>query len=310
MCITFLRRHRLWALCFVVLLGSHTLTRAEDTIPVQSVILRLMDFVEVPARKAGVLDAVSTREGADVEPGHLLAKLDDSDVTLAAQRAKYDLQIARIHEVDQTRLKLAERTMTVDEAMLSRVLNARKAFENSISETEIDRMQLARDKAVIEVEQARRELEIAGVTRLLKENDLAAVQRELENRRVVAPTKGLVVKVYRQPGEWVEVGEKLIRLLRIDTLRAEGFIPVAEAERVRAGAVVMLKIPLGQETLSAAGTVTFVSPEVDPVNGQLRIWAEVDNSSRRLRPGVRAEMVVAVDPAKRAAGGVGIKAGG
>ena len=206
MCITFLRRHRLWALCFVVLLGSHTLTRAEDTIPVQSVILRLMDFVEVPARKAGVLDAVSTREGADVEPGHLLAKLDDSDVTLAAQRAKYDLQIARIHEVDQTRLKLAERTMTVDEAMLSRVLNARKAFENSISETEIDRMQLARDKAVIEVEQARRELEIAGVTRLLKENDLAAVQRELENRRVVAPTKGLVVKVYRQPGEWVEVG--------------------------------------------------------------------------------------------------------
>jgi macrolide-specific efflux system membrane fusion protein len=36
----------------------------------------------------------------------------------------------------------------------------------------------------------------------------------------------------------------------------------------------------------------FVSPEVDPITGQVRVWAEIDNREARLRPGQPARMSV------------------
>ena len=36
----------------------------------------------------------------------------------------------------------------------------------------------------------------------------------------------------------------------------------------------------------------FVSPEVNPVNGQIRVWAELENQDLLLRPGVAAEMTI------------------
>jgi multidrug efflux pump subunit AcrA (membrane-fusion protein) len=41
----------------------------------------------------------------------------------------------------------------------------------------------------------------------------------------------------------------------------------------------------------------FVSPEVDPVNGQVRVLAEVDNPDGVLRPGLRATMTIGPRPA-------------
>jgi macrolide-specific efflux system membrane fusion protein len=40
------------------------------------------------------------------------------------------------------------------------------------------------------------------------------------------------------------------------------------------------------------GTVAFVSPEVDPITGQVRIWAEIDNRDGRLRPGQPVRMTI------------------
>jgi len=41
-----------------------------------------------------------------------------------------------------------------------------------------------------------------------------------------------------------------------------------------------------------SGKIAFISPEVDPITGQVRVWAEVDNRDGRLRPGQAAMMKV------------------
>jgi macrolide-specific efflux system membrane fusion protein len=40
------------------------------------------------------------------------------------------------------------------------------------------------------------------------------------------------------------------------------------------------------------GQVVFVSPEIDPVNGQVRVLIEIDNPELTLRPGTRATAVI------------------
>ena len=41
------------------------------------------------------------------------------------------------------------------------------------------------------------------------------------------------------------------------------------------------------------GTVKFVADEIDPVNQQKRIWAEIENADFKLQPGDRGRMVIA-----------------
>ena len=56
----------------------------------------------------------------------------------------------------------------------------------------------------------------------------------------------------------------------------------------------------GKGETTFRGKVVFVSPEVSPVNGLTRVWAEIDNSAGLLRPGLRPRMTVQL-PATAAA---------
>ena len=44
----------------------------------------------------------------------------------------------------------------------------------------------------------------------------------------------------------------------------------------------------------------FVSPEVNPVNGQVRVWADVDNKQLTLRPGLRGHLAIHADKSQTA----------
>ena len=46
------------------------------------------------------------------------------------------------------------------------------------------------------------------------------------------------------------------------------------------------------------GKLVFVDPEIDPVNNQMRIYAEIDNTKLQLRPGQSAMMVIPLEKSK------------
>ena len=41
-----------------------------------------------------------------------------------------------------------------------------------------------------------------------------------------------------------------------------------------------------------AGKLVFVNPEISPVNGQMRVWAEIENHDLKLRPGLRGSLTI------------------
>ena len=53
----------------------------------------------------------------------------------------------------------------------------------------------------------------------------------------------MVVQIKRHRGEWVQAGESVVRVLRLDRLRAEGFVPQA-ARRVAVGRPVTVQVDL------------------------------------------------------------------
>jgi macrolide-specific efflux system membrane fusion protein len=90
----------------------------------------------------------------------------------------------------------------------------------------------------------------------------------------------------------------MFRIVRIDRLRVEAFLDSQHAAGSLVGRDVTLTIePARGEPRTYSGKIVFVSPEVDPVNGQIRVWAEVENRGGQLRPGVHGKLAIASPPA-------------
>ena len=333
-------------------------------IKAESAFLRLIDQVDVPAQTAGVLARIPVREGELVSEDDPLVQMDDLQARLTLEQAQFDLEIASLlaatqAKVEEARTAVAEAEAASEKARFEleiakkkadsniavryavkaakladaewqRAIGARKEFRDSVSQNEIEHLQLASEKAHLDVEQSeqdaqtaglsrqvkqsdvtalglpvkRRELElkqaedgaqIASITQHLREHDVAVAQRELERRAIKSPLAGVVVQILRHKGEWVVPGDKVVRVLRIDRLRVEGFIAARDLHRSLHGAPAMVTVTLpNQQPVEVRGKVVFVSPEIDIVNQQVLVWAEIENAGPQfvLRPGMKATLAI------------------
>jgi macrolide-specific efflux system membrane fusion protein len=283
----------LWLTMICLLLAP-----ADEPIEVDEALVTLIEQVEVPAREAGVLAAIDVREGQVVAVGDALAHLDDTQAQLTKKRAEIELDVARAEAENDVDVRFAEKSTEVTRAELRRASESMEKYKKSVSATELDRLRLEAERAALQVEQAQQELKVAGFTQRLKQNELDYAVWTLERLRIKSPLDGVVVEINQRPGEWVEPGETMFRVVRIDRLRVEAFLDAHQAAGLLVGRPVKLAIDAkGDATAEFSGKIVFVSPEVDPVNGQVRVWAEVENPDGQLRPGVHGKLSIGPLPA-------------
>jgi multidrug efflux pump subunit AcrA (membrane-fusion protein) len=107
---------------------------------------------------------------------------------------------------------------------------------------------------------------------------------------------GVVIAINKRVGEWVEPGTELLEIVRIDRLRIEGFVKASAISKPLVGKQASVTVLKGDEERKLQGKVVFVSPDANPVNGQVRVYLEIDNRMREFRPGMRVNATIATDP--------------
>jgi macrolide-specific efflux system membrane fusion protein len=261
-------------------------------IEVESVVLRLFEEAEVPAQEAGVVVNVVAREGQRVKQGELLAQVDDQVPRLAADAAKAKYDITHEKATNDVKIRYAQKALDVSEAELKRSTESIEKFAKSVSQSQLDVEKLTVQKNRLEAEEAEHEQSIAGLEMKAQENEWNAARAQIARRKIAAPFDGTIVQVYLRKGEWAEPGQKALRIVNADRLKAEGFIRAEDAAAASSGKPVELTIDLGDKPQTFSGKMAFVSPEVDPITGQVRVWAEIENRDGKLRPGQAAKMVL------------------
>lgn len=263
---------------------------AEELV-LDSVVLRPLVEAEVPARQTGVLATIVVEEGATVEANALLASLDDRAAKLAVARAELEREQVHAKATNELRIEYADKALEVARAEMRRSSESNDKFARSISQSQLDVERLTVEKLELERRQAEHDLTIDRFELKLKENAVAAAELDLDLHAVRAPFAGVVALVRGRAGEWVEPGAAVVRLVAVDRLRAEGFAPAAAIAGKPLGSRVNF-VPAEANPEPIEGTLKFISPETDPVTGQVRVWAEIDNSAGQLRPGQQGQMVL------------------
>ena len=264
---------------------------------IPAALIKLIEQVDVSAGEEGILASLAVHEGQLVAEGAILAQLIDNEVRIAAERARIELAMARKAAENDVKIRFAKKSVEVAKAELQRSLVSVERYAKSISDSELDRLRLVVEKSALEAEEAEYEFQIALFTQRIKETECRAAQEKVDRHKIRAPLSGVVVQINRHRGEWVKPGDAVARILRLDRLRAEGFLKIDSLRPDLQNRQVQLSVAMPDgSTTEFPGKIVFLSPEVDPVNSQVRIWAEVENKDLLLRPGMRARLRIEGPP--------------
>jgi macrolide-specific efflux system membrane fusion protein len=272
---------------------GQTAPLAGQEIVIPGALVKLIDQLDVPAREAGTVIAQDLQEGARVAEGVVLARIDDTEARYAVERAQIELNIARQNAASDVALRAAERTLTTAQTELQRAIDAREKLKDIVTDTELDRLRLAADQGRLAVEKAKQDQAVAKLTEDAKRVEAEFAAEKLQRRQVVAPFAGVVVQIHKRRGDWVEPGDKLLRVIRLDRLRVEAHLDAKLATAQLAGKPVTLAVDVpGQAPQRWPGKLIFVSPEIDPFNKQIRVLAEIENPQGALQPGTRGTLTI------------------
>lgn len=283
----------------VILLGAEG--RPSGSPPTQAHMSRclvsLIDEVEVPAEEAGRLVAIEAREGLEVEAEMLLGRVDDELARHQKRTVEFELKSAKEEATNDVRVRHARAAASVAGAEYQQAMDANKRETGVISQAEVRRRLLALRTAELQSEQAQLDQKVAGLTSEGKEAELSAAETAVKRREIRAPIAGQVVEVLRELGEWVQPGDPLLRIVRMDRLRIEGFMNAADfgPEEI-SNRPVTIEVQLARGRVETfRGKVVFVNPLIE-ANGEYKVWAEVMNRAENgqwlLRPGHSAEMTI------------------
>ncbi len=258
-------------------------------IVVESVFISTIHSANVPARDLGLIEGLLVKEGKIVKKGEPLVQLDKKEAILLRDLSAQELTIANLEKSNNLRVEYALKAVKVAEAELKRSIEANQKFPESVSQTVIDRLKLLSEKAVLDVRQARHEQQVVGMNAALKDQQVKIAEYKLKRLTIVAPLAGTVVELKRKAGEWVQPGDVLVRIIDTDHLRAEAVLPAKYRRVALKERKVQIQLP-GQPIVE--GRISFIRPEIDPIDGSFRIWAELNNSKSVLSPGDSVTMKI------------------
>ncbi|MEA2489404.1 MAG: hypothetical protein QOH21_1196 [Acidobacteriota bacterium] len=214
------------------------------------------------AEVGGTVSGVSAAEGQNVARGTLLATISDETAAAAARNARTAVQSG------ETAVMVARRELERSSTLAAAGAVPRRDIDVARSQVATAEAQLA---------QARTQLNQA--------------QERVGNQRVVASMNGTISQKQVSSGDVVTQGAPLFTIVDLGTLQLEASVTTDALSALQPGAAVDVEVR-GYTGQRFGGTITRISPTVDPATGQVRVFIVINNEGRRLVGGLFAEGTV------------------
>lgn len=262
----------------------------EAKLRVLNPILKTVDSTAIPVEVEGIIAELNVREGDPISKDQVLGSLKETQVNAMLLQLRAKVAMAHKKSNNDLRVQLAMNNHAVASNEYERALRANDRVSNTYPRNEIDRLRLVADQTKLEIQQAEHDMELALLELEVVEAELKQAQDLLDRHFLRSPVDGIVVSVAKRKGEWADLGEEVLRIVQLSRLRVEGFLPAEVANFQLQGA--SAKLTVLNDKRQFTGEVVFISPELNPVDGSVRIFVDVDNSELLLRPGLKLEVLV------------------
>lgn len=290
----------LFALAAIVVLtdlGRAQQPASQPTDPVIQGLFRVADQIKLPAKEPGVLVQLAVKEGSQVRRGQVIGKIDDSEPQMKKLAANAEYAGAYNRWKDDIEIRFAKAQAEVAKADYEQLKAANQIAVKAIADVELRKAKLDWDHFILAIEKSRHDQELAKFEALTKQAELAAADLAIQRRTIIAPFDGVVEEIKRKQDEWVQPGDTILSLLRLDAMHIEGPIEQSQYDPNEIqGCEVSIEVKLArQRTATVRGRIVKVSSIV-ALSGTYNVRAEVanqqDHGTWMLRDGMPATMTI------------------
>ncbi len=258
--------------------------------------LEAKHVANVAARTPGNLDQIWVDEGDSVKAGETkLFQIDPVSRENALAIAREALAVAQaslaVSQANAQKTKAEAHKAALDFARYSRLHEQGKVSDN---EFETRATMNAQAEAGVKVADAQTLLAERQVRSA--EAALAIARKNLDDSLVLAPISGVVSARRAEPGEQMDVGRVILRLVDPSVIEAAAFLPAQYYADVVPGQTRFRLNVNGQD--AGAHNVTYRSPTVDTTLRTFEIKGRVNTDSGLAIPGAMAALTLVFETRK------------
>ncbi len=218
------------------------------------------DEVAIAPEIEGKIERIMVDEGDVIHIGQLLLQIEDKRQKLSVNEAE-----ARIR-TNKASLAYLEITLKRREALWKKRVLSDQDYDEILSQVimtkaRTDSLQAALDWAI----------------------------KNLEDTKVYSPLEGVIIEKNVSKGEYVHVGNTLLKAVKINPLKLHFTLPETYTGMVRLGQQVKVQVKSYPDE-NFLGKIYFINPQIDPVTRAVNIKAYFDNADNRLNPGFFADV--------------------
>ena len=254
-----------------------------------------LESIELPSQESGVIAALDVIENDNVVANQIIAKLDTKVAELEKGVAGLQSQVATAEANDESEIRLAEAFM--EEAQLQVDIYEEMTSKGNSSDFDLRQKQLALAQTKVRITQARASKQQKELRAKLAQASVFLGQQKADRLILRSPIAGTVVKIDHRPGEWVQAGTTLVKIIRLDELRVDCFVDINQLDPATLiNQPVSVVVNRGQTENQFVGKITSFDPDVSST-GSVRVHATIQNQKSGdhwlLLPGMTVKMQLA-----------------
>jgi RND family efflux transporter MFP subunit len=235
-----------------------------------------------------------------LEPEEFDLHVREAEAQLEQTRVKLGLEPGESEqELDRTKAP----TVVQEEALWNQARAKLQRAQSLAPSNIVTAEELDQCRAEVEVAEARYRSALNAVEEQIaligvRQTELALAKQARIDAELGAPFAGSVQQRHVAPGAYVQIGQPIVSLVRIDPLRFRAGVPERQAAWISEGQPATIRVEGLESALE--GVVSRISPALDMSNRALTVEIDVPNPNSRLRGGAFAEAEVIVEPQARA----------
>ena len=238
-------------------------------------------LVDVAAKEPLRVKEILVDEGALVQPGQVVVKLDTvtleselAEAKASIQAAEEKLAAARASIVKQkSEIDLADTEKTRSRKLVEQGAGSQRELD--VRSTKLDTTRAGLSEVQAALHTAQQEVEVARA-------NAATIQTRIDDATLRSPVTGRVLYRLAEAGEVLAPGGKALTLVNLQDVYMEIFLPSEAAAAVKVGAEGRITVDY-EPKRAVAGTVSFVSPEAQFTPKQVETKSEREKLMFRVK---------------------------
>jgi HlyD family secretion protein len=278
----------------------------------EAVVFPILQAAITPKINAPVKKFLVNR-GQKVHKGQLLAELENRDLSAAAMdnkgafdqaEATYDSSVGATLPAEVQKSQLDVETAKQELDAQQKLYSSREDLfkQGALPRKDLDSAAVSLAQARSAYNQARQHLDAlnavgkkatlqtAGGQLTSAKGKLLGAEAQLSYSQIHSPIDGYITDRPLYPGEMASTGAPLLTVMDTSKIIAKAHIPQSDALLLHKGDKATIEV--GGVEDKFPGTVTLISPALDPSSTTVEIWVQAANPSQKLRPGTTVRLSI------------------